>query len=91
MLGVMEEDEPLDAVMRAPRFHHGGLPDELFYESGIGRAVVSELLKRGHAVQEAGGIGRVNALRCPEGIVDAPGDCRVQNDPRGFGLSAFVQ
>ena len=91
MLQSLVEDEELEAAMRTARFHHSGQPDELFYESGTRSEIVSDLLKRGHAVQEASGVGRVNALHCPGGVVDEPNGCAVMSDPRGFGLSTLVQ
>ena len=91
MLQTLEEEKKLEAAMRTARFHHGGVPDELFYESGTREEIVSDLLTRGHAVQEASGLGRVNALRCPGGVIEAPTSCAVLSDPRGFGLSTLVQ
>jgi gamma-glutamyltranspeptidase/glutathione hydrolase len=91
MLGVLEDGVSLDEAMRAARFHHGGLPDELFYESGVPEAVASELLSRGHAMQEAAALGQVEALYCPRGIHDASADCVVASDPRGYGLAARAQ
>jgi len=91
MLQAVEEEEELEAAMRTARFHHGGQPDELFYESGTRSEIISDLLTRGHAVQEASGVGRVNALRCSGGVIEAPNSCAVLSDPRGFGLSTLVQ
>lgn len=91
MLSVLEEGRPLDEALRAARFHHGGLPDELFYEGGLPAAEVSELLSRGHAVQEAAALGQVDALYCPRGIHDASAECTAASDPRGHGLAARAQ
>lgn len=91
MLATVDEEEPLEPVMRAPRLHHQGQPDTLFYEAGLPEAMVGELQGRGHALQEAPVLGRVNALVCPTGIRDRPGGCQVMSDPRGRGLGLIVQ
>ncbi|MGF1609506.1 MAG: gamma-glutamyltransferase [Kiloniellales bacterium] len=91
MLAVLEDEQSLDEAMRSARFHHGGLPDELFYESGVPQEVVRELLARGHAVQEAAALGRVDALYCQRGIRRDSAGCTVASDPRGHGLAAVAQ
>ena len=91
MLATADEDESLDVVMRAPRLHHQGQPDELFYEAGLPEAMIGDLRGRGHAMQEAPALGRVNALICSSGIRDEPGGCQVMSDPRGRGLGLVVQ
>ncbi len=76
----------LDKAVAAPRVHHSGNPDIAFVEEGGNSAGLS---KRGHEVKSTAMPSRVNALACASG---APGfdRCRVDNDPRGFGLSAMV-
>ena len=73
------------------RVHHGGRPDEVFYESGTASRLVSDLRARGHAVQEARVLGLVSALSCPDGVRDTPGSCQVVSDPRGRGIGQVVQ
>ncbi len=91
LLGAALEDRDLDKVMRAARLHHSGQPDEVFYESGLSREIISGLQSRGHSLQEAVALGRVNALYCPTGVLDGAGGCRVVSDPRGAGLATVVQ
>lgn len=91
MLGALVDEKDLETVIRAVRFHHGGRPDELFYESGIRRELVPVLHALGHTLQEATSLGQVNALYCPDGIRDEPQACQVTSDPRGAGLSFVVQ
>ena len=91
MLAVVDEEEPLETAMRAPRLHHQGQPDALFYEAGLPEAMVGDLRGRGHALQEAPVLGLVNALACPSGVRDEPGSCRVMSDPRGRGLGLVAQ
>jgi hypothetical protein len=38
-------------------------------------------------VEEAGVLGRVAALWCPEGLPREPERCQQQSDPRGNGLA----
>ncbi len=91
MLAAVDEDESLEVAIKAPRLHHQGKPDELFYEAGMPEAMIGELRNRGHSLQEAPILGLVNALVCPSGIRDEPGGCQVSGDPRGRGLGLVAQ
>lgn len=89
MLDSLTTDKGLSASMAEPRVHHGGAPDITFYEEGSD--AVAELEAKGHQTQSVPQIGQANAIYCPKGIVESPGICEVQADPRGHGLSSLVQ
>jgi len=91
MLGSALEGLNLDRVVRAARLHHGGLPDEVYYETGMSQEILEALRNRGHVLREAAVLGRVNALACPDGIRDGHQACQVVSDPRGSGLATVVQ
>lgn len=91
MFSKLEDGRQLDTAIREVRLHHAGQPDELFYESGARPETIAALQRLGHTLQEAKRLGLVNALSCPDGIIDTAGSCRVVNDPRGFGFATVVQ
>lgn len=91
MFSKLEDGRPLDTAIRQVRLHHAGQPDELFYETGARPETVTALRRLGHTLQEAQTLGLVNALSCPDGILDGAGSCRVARDPRGFGLATVVR
>jgi hypothetical protein len=50
------------------------------------------LTARGYrSIERAGGIGRVQAVHCPEGLVEAPAGCRIETDRRGAGFATGTQ
>jgi gamma-glutamyltranspeptidase/glutathione hydrolase len=90
-LGTLVDDRPLKETVAAPRLHHGGAPDVTFYEEGVSEAVLEDLRARGHLLRAAPGLGRVNALYCPESFKRGFGKCAFASDPRGWGLGFLVQ
>ena len=62
---------PLDDALAAKRVHDSGAPDTVLYEDGTDEAVVAGLSQRGHAVQQSGPLGQVNALWCPRGTAES--------------------
>ena len=79
--------QKLRDAIAAKRVHHGGKPDLLYYEKGLGADVLSALSGRGHRTVETTALGRVNAISCPDGIPPEPETCEAVTDPRGFGLA----
>ena len=77
--------------MAAPRVHHGGKPDVVWYETGLDGASLEGLRRRGHHLREVPALGHVNAFHCPEGLQGDPELSVVANDPRGFGLAYIAQ
>jgi gamma-glutamyltranspeptidase/glutathione hydrolase len=90
-LGALVDDRPLEEAVAAPRFHHGGAPDVTFYEEGADEAVLEGLRTRGHLLRPAPGLGRVNALYCPQSFKRRFEECSFASDPRGWGLGFVVQ
>ena len=86
-LGAMFERVPLSQAIAAPRLFHPGVPDQLYYEPELDRAALGALWERGHVYRPQPGLGRVNALRCLDGIVRGRETCAFAADPRGFGLA----
>ena len=67
------------------------MPDIAWVEPGVDAETRAALAERGHEVREAPGIGEVQALFCPEGILDEPDGCSAESDGRGHGLAIIVQ
>jgi gamma-glutamyltranspeptidase len=90
-LRTVADKQPLDTAIAAKRIHHNGAPDVVFYEEGIPPGILQSLESRGHKVQKAGILGRVQAIYCPRAL-DAPdSSCLAAADPRGNGLSVVLQ
>jgi len=63
ILNVIEHRMTLADAMRAPRFHHQALPDEIRYErSGFSGPVADSLLAMGHKLNALGSIANVNSI-----------------------------
>src|SRR5262249_24429537 len=78
-----------DALAPNPR-HRSRAPGTVVDEDGTAEGVVAGLSQRGHAVQQSGPLGQVNALWCAQGLPDHADSCQARSDPRGSGL-AIVQ
>jgi len=84
--------QPLETALKEPRVHHGGMPDTTYVEEQADQALKQSLRDKGHNVQDAKTIGRVNAVYCPEGIgVERRTGCQIATDPRGYGLAIASQ
>ena len=91
MLGALEDDLSLDQALGSARLHHGGAPDVTFYEEGVLPPILEDLEARGHLLRPAPGLGRVNAVYCPESFGRRADECQFANDPRGWGLGFLVR
>ncbi|MCC7427087.1 MAG: gamma-glutamyltransferase [Alphaproteobacteria bacterium] len=79
--------EPLASAITAPRVARG-TADAVRAEPELPDAVRAGLAARGAPVTVAsGGLGRVNAIDCPEFRPRREGGCTVVTDPRGPGLA----
>jgi gamma-glutamyltranspeptidase/glutathione hydrolase len=87
-LGVLADQSALERAIDAPRA--APLPDGRIGIDGSGLAAA--LAARGYrSIERAGGIGRVQAVHCPEGLVEAPAGCRIETDRRGAGFATGTQ
>lgn len=86
---VLLADQSLNVAMRAPRVHHGGLPDITYVEPEATREDVQQLVSRGHTVATTPTLGLVNAISCPGGMPRDKNTCSVMSDPRGHGIAMF--
>ena len=79
--------EGLEGALAMPRLHHGGEPDQIYFEPEVPRSVRDGLRARGHSIARTRALGRVNAIRCAGGLPPKPETCLAAADPRGFGLA----
>lgn len=81
-LNVVEFDQPLDAAVAAPRFHHQWLPDEIWLEKeGFAAETQAALQAQGHALKPVGRMAVIKAIqRLPDGRYVAAGDARNPDD-----------
>lgn len=86
-LRTLVEKRSLEEAMDAQRMHFEGAPtDTVFVETGV-QPRLPGLIERGYRIEPVPVIGRVNAISCPDGLVDSPGRCEFRPDRRGFGLA----
>ena len=83
-------EESLESAIAAKRLHHNGDPDLVFFEQGESQSILDDLTRRGHQLEEAGIIGRVNAVWCPKALPGGSASCQVQSDPRANGLANIL-
>jgi gamma-glutamyltranspeptidase/glutathione hydrolase len=81
--------ESLESAIGAKRLSYSAASDTVAYEDGISDSVVSELARRGHVLQPAGELGRVNAIWCSGGLPDDSDSCQAYSDPRGSGFAVI--
>jgi len=91
LLEALVKDRPLAEAIAAPRLHHGGSPDAVFFESTAAPAVLEALRSRGHVLRRSEALGRVNLFFCPGGLTVRDQECAATSDPRGWGLGTLVQ
>ncbi len=89
LLDAAVRGQPLDAATAAKRIHYAGTADVVAYEDGTDDSIVAGLSQRGHVLEPAPALGRVNALWCSGGLPDDPESCEARADPRGSGLAVI--
>lgn len=83
LLNILVDNMDANAAVKAPRFHHQWLPDELLVEKdGFDAATLTELRRRGHKIAEVKSWGNANVI-----VVTPDGDLEGAADPRGEGKS----
>jgi gamma-glutamyltranspeptidase / glutathione hydrolase len=85
-LNVTEFGMTASEAVRAKRFHHQWLPDEIKIEKGsISQERLDALLARGHNLREVNSIGMVEAiLLLPDGIYEGAADTRGDDHAAGM-------
>ena len=86
-LTAIVSGEGLEAASDAPRVFHPSNPDQAYVEPEMSGVIVTSLRQRGHTLRIAEGLGRVNAILCPQGLADGDRKCQLKSDKRGFGLA----
>ena len=80
---VIDHRMPLPDAVAAPRMHHQALPDSIrVEEGGFTRTTLDSLRARGHAIEEGGRWGDVEA------IIRTPNGWQGVSDPRRGGAGA---
>jgi gamma-glutamyltranspeptidase / glutathione hydrolase len=72
-----------DAVWK-PRFHHQWLPDVVYVEKGFPMDVRKKLEEMGYKIVERGNIGRFEAIKVVNGVVEAVADNRGDDHAEGY-------
>jgi gamma-glutamyltranspeptidase/glutathione hydrolase len=81
-VNVAEFGMPLDSAIRAPRFHHQWLPDEIWVEAtALEDSVRQQLETMGHRFKERRYMAVIKAIhRLPDGTLHAAADVRNPDD-----------
>jgi len=90
-LRSVADRQPMTDAVAAKRIHHNGAPDVVFYEPDAPAALLQDLETRGHKLEKAGILGRVQGIYCPTGLDEENAVCLAVADPRGDGLSVVLQ
>ncbi len=88
---IRGEEIDLAGYLAMPRLHHPGRPDEVRVEPDMPAAVADRLRNSGHTLVKAPGLGRLQAVYCPDGAIENAQACQVATDPRGHGLAVRAQ
>lgn len=82
LINSIEFGMPIDSAIRAPRFHHQWLPDEIMVEpDAIPAPVRDSLQQMGHQLREVERMAVIKAIRrLPDGRLHGAGDPRNPDD-----------
>ncbi|HYM59717.1 MAG TPA: gamma-glutamyltransferase, partial [Thermoanaerobaculia bacterium] len=84
-LNVAIWHKSLQDAIAAPRYHHQGLPEEIFYERGMTpQSTIITLNAMGHGVKEHDPIGDVHAVMIDKGKIIAVADPRHNGAAGGY-------
>jgi gamma-glutamyltranspeptidase/glutathione hydrolase len=84
-LNVVVYGKSLPAAVAAPRYHHGGVPEEMFYERTLApQPTILALNEMGHAVAARETIGDVHAILFENGRLIAVADPRRGGAAGGY-------
>jgi gamma-glutamyltranspeptidase/glutathione hydrolase len=84
-LNVVVYGKSLPAAVAAPRYHHGGVPEEMSYERPLApRKMIEALNEMGHAVDGRDSIGDVHAILFEKDRLIAVADPRRGGSAGGY-------
>ena len=91
---LVAEESTLSSALEMKRVHQGGADRVTYIEKGISSEVLEGLARRGHKLAYVNSMGVVNAVFCKSGLPRKnleDVNCKVESDPRGFGLSTVSE
>jgi gamma-glutamyltranspeptidase / glutathione hydrolase len=84
LLNTLEFNMSLEDAVWKPRFHHQWLPDVVYVEKGFPMDVRKKLEEMGYKIVERGNIGRFEAIKVVNGVVEAVADNRGDDHAEGY-------
>jgi gamma-glutamyltranspeptidase/glutathione hydrolase len=84
LVNVLEFNLSLDDAVNKPKFHHQWLPDELVVEENFPGDVLEQLSAMGYTIKKVGAIGRTEAIKIDNGMIEAVGDHRGDDSAAGY-------
>nr|WP_294907421.1 gamma-glutamyltransferase [uncultured Lacibacter sp.] len=84
LLNTLEFNLSLEDAVWKPRFHHQWLPDVVYVEKAFPMDVRSKLEAMGYKIVERGNIGRFEAIKIVNGLVEAVADHRGDDHAEGY-------
>lgn len=84
LLNTLEFNLSLEDAVWKPRFHHQWLPDVVYVEKAFPMEVRNKLEAMGYKIVERGNIGRFEAIKIVNGLVEAVADHRGDDHAEGY-------
>jgi gamma-glutamyltranspeptidase/glutathione hydrolase len=84
LLNTIEFNLSLEDAVWKPRFHHQWLPDVVYVEKGFPIELRTKLEEMGYKIVERGSIGRFEAIKIVNGVIEAVADNRGDDHAEGF-------
>ena len=84
LLNTLEFNMSLEDAVWKPRFHHQWLPDIVYVEKAFPMEVRTKLAQIGYKIVERGNIGRFEAIKIVNGVVEAVADNRGDDHAEGY-------
>lgn len=84
LLNTLEFNISLEDAVWKPRFHHQWLPDVVYVEKGFPMEVRTKLEEMGYKIIERNSIGRFEAIKVVNGVVEAVADNRGDDHAEGY-------
>lgn len=84
LLNTIEFNLSLEDAVWKPRFHHQWLPDVVYVEKAFPLELRTKLEQIGYKIVERGNIGRFEAIKIVNGVVEAVADYRGDDHAEGY-------